>query len=131
MHEVLRALTSRVQDGTQAGARDDGLRVALAIEGGGMRGTISAGMAFALHELGLVPAFDAVPPRPADLAGRPRPGPIAPADQPHDAAPRKRGAARHVPRPRQRLTAREHHRSFGINKRQNRSGGAHLARPGC
>ncbi len=59
MHEVLRALTSRVQDGTQAGARDDGLRVALAIEGGGMRGTISAGMAFALHELGLVPAFDA------------------------------------------------------------------------
>ena len=60
MHEVLRALTSRVPGGSQPGARADGLRVALAIEGGGMRGTISAGMAFALHELGLVPAFDAV-----------------------------------------------------------------------
>jgi predicted patatin/cPLA2 family phospholipase len=36
------------------------LRVALAIEGGGMRGTISAGMALALDELGLVSAFDAV-----------------------------------------------------------------------
>ena len=38
----------------------DGLRVALAIEGGGMRGVISAGMALELHERGLVPAFDAV-----------------------------------------------------------------------
>jgi predicted acylesterase/phospholipase RssA len=36
------------------------LRVALAIEGGGMRGAISAGMALALDELGLVSAFDAV-----------------------------------------------------------------------
>lgn len=43
MHEALRALTSRVQGGSQPGARDDGLRVALAIEDGGMRGTISAG----------------------------------------------------------------------------------------
>jgi predicted patatin/cPLA2 family phospholipase len=34
--------------------------VALAVEGGGMRSTISAGMAFALDELGLVSAFDAV-----------------------------------------------------------------------
>ena len=32
----------------------------LALEGGGMRGTVSAGMAFAVHELGLVHAFDAV-----------------------------------------------------------------------
>jgi len=38
----------------------DGLRVALAIEGGGMRGVISAGMALELHDRGLVPAFDAV-----------------------------------------------------------------------
>src|SRR6202012_5459498 len=30
------------------------------VEGGGMRGTVSAGMALGLHELGLVPAFDAV-----------------------------------------------------------------------
>ena len=42
------------------GPGDDGFRVALAIEGGGMRGTISAGMALALDELGLVSAFDAV-----------------------------------------------------------------------
>jgi predicted acylesterase/phospholipase RssA len=40
--------------------RDDGLRIALGIEGGGMRGTVSAGMAYALHELGLTRAFDAI-----------------------------------------------------------------------
>jgi predicted patatin/cPLA2 family phospholipase len=59
-HEVLRALAARARSGSQPGRRDDGLRIALAIEGGGMRGTISAGMALALHELGLVPAFDAL-----------------------------------------------------------------------
>ena len=59
-HEVLRALAARTRAGSQPGARDDGLRIALAIEGGGMRGTISGGMALALHQLGLVPAFDAV-----------------------------------------------------------------------
>jgi predicted patatin/cPLA2 family phospholipase len=59
-HEVLRALAERTRAGSQPGARDDGLRIVLAIEGGGMRGTISGGMALALHELGLVPAFDAV-----------------------------------------------------------------------
>ena len=59
-HEVLRALAARVAAGSQPGARHDGFRIALAVEGGGMRGVISAGMALALHELGLVPAFDAV-----------------------------------------------------------------------
>jgi len=59
-HEVRRALAARVAAGSQPGGRRDGLRIALAIEGGGMRGVISAGMALALHELGLVPAFDAV-----------------------------------------------------------------------
>jgi predicted patatin/cPLA2 family phospholipase len=59
-HEVLRALAARRRTGSQPGARDDGLRIALVIEGGGMRGVISAGMALALDELGLVPAFDAV-----------------------------------------------------------------------
>ena len=53
-HDVLRALTERARG---AGG-DDGRRVSLAIEGGGMRGTVSAGMAFALHELGLLSAFD-------------------------------------------------------------------------
>jgi hypothetical protein len=55
-HEVLRALTERAGTG-ESGA---GRRVVLAIEGGGMRGTVSAGMAFALYELRLVEAFDAV-----------------------------------------------------------------------
>ncbi len=57
---MIRALTARRAAGSQPGARDDGLRIALVIEGGGMRGVISAGMALALDELGLVPAFDAV-----------------------------------------------------------------------
>ena len=59
-HEVLRALAARHRAGSQPLARDDGLRIALVVEGGGMRGVISAGMALALHELGLVPAGDAV-----------------------------------------------------------------------
>jgi predicted acylesterase/phospholipase RssA len=59
-HEVLRALADRARAGSLPGHRDDGMRIALAIEGGGMRGTVSAGMALALHELGLVPSFDAV-----------------------------------------------------------------------
>ena len=59
-HEVLQAMAARRRVGSQPLARDDGLRIALAIEGGGMRGVVSAGMALALDELGLVPAFDAV-----------------------------------------------------------------------
>ena len=43
-----------------AGERDDGARLALAIEGGGMRGAVSAGMAIAIDELGLTDAFEAV-----------------------------------------------------------------------
>ena len=60
VHEVLRVLGERARAGSLPGDRRDGFRVALAIEGGGMRGTISAGMALALDELGLVSAFDAV-----------------------------------------------------------------------
>jgi predicted patatin/cPLA2 family phospholipase len=57
---VLRALAARVREGSEPGARSDGLRLALAIEGGAMRGIVSGGMALALHEMGLVQAFDAV-----------------------------------------------------------------------
>jgi predicted patatin/cPLA2 family phospholipase len=53
-------LAERLAAGSRPGARTDGLRVALAIEGGGMRGSISAGMAMAVHEMGLLDAFDAV-----------------------------------------------------------------------
>jgi predicted acylesterase/phospholipase RssA len=58
--EVLRLLADRVRSGSRPGQRSDGLRIALAIEGGGMRGTVSAGMALALRERDLLPAFDAV-----------------------------------------------------------------------
>lgn len=60
VHEVLRVIEERVRSGSRPGNRSDGLRVVLSIEGGGMRGTVSAGMALALHERGLTPAFDAV-----------------------------------------------------------------------
>src|SRR5215475_12182253 len=59
-HEVPRVLAERLYADSRPGQRTDGLRIALAIEGGGMRGMVSAGMALALHELGVVSAFDAV-----------------------------------------------------------------------
>jgi predicted patatin/cPLA2 family phospholipase len=48
-HPVARALRDR----------PDGSRIALVVEGGGMRGAVSGGMALALDELGLADAFDA------------------------------------------------------------------------
>jgi predicted acylesterase/phospholipase RssA len=60
VHEVLRVIDERARSGSGPGHRADPYRIALSIEGGGMRGTVSAGMALALHELGLVPALDAV-----------------------------------------------------------------------
>ena len=54
--ELLRARAarkSRVPHG-------DGARIALCVEGGAMRGVVSAGMVSALEELGLVEAFDGV-----------------------------------------------------------------------
>ncbi|AXB41176.1 patatin-like phospholipase family protein [Amycolatopsis albispora] len=59
-HRLLSVLAKRTATRSKPGARRDGYRVALAIEGGGMRGTVSAGMAWTLKELGLLPAFDAV-----------------------------------------------------------------------
>ena len=55
-HAVAELLRRRAS----GGSRDDGARLALAIEGGGMRGAVSAGMAIAIDELGLTDAFDAV-----------------------------------------------------------------------
>jgi predicted patatin/cPLA2 family phospholipase len=60
VHDVLRLIQERARSGSRPGQRADRYRIALSIEGGGMRGTVSAGMALALHELGLVSAFDAV-----------------------------------------------------------------------
>ena len=58
--DVLGLLLNRVRSGSRPGQRADGYRIALCIEGGGMRGTVSAGMALSLQELGFLPAFDAV-----------------------------------------------------------------------
>jgi predicted acylesterase/phospholipase RssA len=60
VREILEVIEERARTGSKPGHRADGYQVALSIEGGGMRGTVSAGMALALHELGLVWAFDAV-----------------------------------------------------------------------
>jgi predicted patatin/cPLA2 family phospholipase len=60
VNEVLRLLQERVRSGSRPGHRDDPYRIVLSVEGGGMRGTVSAGMALALHELGMVQAFDGV-----------------------------------------------------------------------
>ncbi|CAN0533353.1 unnamed protein product, partial [Ectocarpus sp. 8 AP-2014] len=38
----------------------DGRRIGLAIEGGGMRGCVAAGMASCLHFLGMADSFDCV-----------------------------------------------------------------------
>jgi predicted patatin/cPLA2 family phospholipase len=59
-HPVLRVLRDRLSSGSVPGRRHDGHRLVLAIEGGGNRGAISGGMALALYDAGLLPAFDAV-----------------------------------------------------------------------
>ncbi len=59
-HPVIDLVLSRVAAESVPGHRDDDYRLGLAIASGGMRGVISGGMVTALHELGLVDAFDAV-----------------------------------------------------------------------
>ncbi len=59
-HPVIQTLLRRRAEGSRPGARSDGRRVALVIEGGAMRGVVSAGMASALDQLGLRDAFDEV-----------------------------------------------------------------------
>lgn len=57
---LLAALAQRRATGSRPGQRDDGYRIALAIEGGGSRAAYSAGMALALDEAGLTDSFDDV-----------------------------------------------------------------------
>ncbi|MGN6872743.1 MAG: patatin-like phospholipase family protein [Solirubrobacteraceae bacterium] len=59
-HPVVQTLQRRREEGSRPGARTDGRRVALVIEGGGMRGVVSAGMTAAIEQLGLTDAFDEV-----------------------------------------------------------------------
>lgn len=57
---MLRLLADRAAAGGRPGHHGDGRRLALAIEGGGMAGAISAGMCVALEELGLIGCFDLI-----------------------------------------------------------------------
>jgi predicted patatin/cPLA2 family phospholipase len=59
-HPVLDVIRGRAESGSQPGARRDDASVALVVEGGGMRGVVSAGMTAALERLGLTPSFDLV-----------------------------------------------------------------------
>ncbi len=59
-HPVVQTILRRRREGSRPGARSDGRRVALVIEGGGMRGVVSAGMTAAIEQLGLRDAFDEV-----------------------------------------------------------------------
>lgn len=62
LHPVLQALQQRKRSGYVPGSCSDGRKIALAIEGGGMRGCVSAGMAAALSHpaVNLLDAFDCV-----------------------------------------------------------------------
>ena len=59
-HPVVALIRRRRDEGSTPGARADGRRVALVIEGGGMRGVVSAGMTAAIEQLGLRDSFDEV-----------------------------------------------------------------------
>ena len=59
-HPVLRAIWKRVRENSKPGQRKDKFKIALAIEGGGLRGSVTAGMASAIMHLGLADAFDMV-----------------------------------------------------------------------
>jgi len=60
LHPVLAVLQARTACGSKPGMRADDFKVGLAIEGGGMRGVLSAGMVAALKYLGLQDAIDVV-----------------------------------------------------------------------
>lgn len=59
-HPVLDALRKRRAKGHTAAAPADEFKIGLAVEGGGVRGVVSAAMLCALQDLGLGDAFDAV-----------------------------------------------------------------------
>jgi predicted patatin/cPLA2 family phospholipase len=59
-HPVIAALRRRREEGSRPGARTDSRRIALVIEGGAMRGVVSAGMTAAIEQLGFTDCFDEV-----------------------------------------------------------------------
>lgn len=60
MHEVVGLLRDRHASGSRPGARDDGARLAVVIEGGSSRAAYGGGMVCALESRGLLDAVDAV-----------------------------------------------------------------------
>jgi predicted patatin/cPLA2 family phospholipase len=60
LHPVTDLLHARAAARSQPGARADGARLALVVEGGGMRGVVSSAMTQALEQAGLTPCFDLV-----------------------------------------------------------------------
>jgi predicted patatin/cPLA2 family phospholipase len=59
-HPVREVLRARRTSGSKPGHRDDGWKVGVAVEGGGLRGVVSAAMLTALEDLGYADAFDDV-----------------------------------------------------------------------
>jgi predicted patatin/cPLA2 family phospholipase len=59
-HPVLELMRARKEAGTKPGQHKDDATLAVAIEGGGMRGIVSAGMAAAVETLGLRDTIDRV-----------------------------------------------------------------------
>lgn len=60
LHPVVRNMYARKRDNAQGWNRTDGRKIALAIEGGGMRGCVAAGMVTAIWHLGLQDSIDTV-----------------------------------------------------------------------
>jgi len=59
-HPVLEAIVQRRNDNSVPGRRQDDFKIALAIEGGAMRGVVSSGMVAGLEYLGLLRTFDII-----------------------------------------------------------------------
>ena len=57
---VIDLIMARARDGSKPGERRDSIKLGLAIEGGAMRGVVTAGMVTGLEILGLREAFDVV-----------------------------------------------------------------------
>src|SRR5947209_6098763 len=59
-HPVIKLMRRRKAENSQPGHRKDKAKVALVIEGGGMRGIVSSGMVAAIEELGYLDTVDEI-----------------------------------------------------------------------